>query len=138
MYLKTKNYYLDLSNIKIMGILNITPDSFFDGGKYYKNINKSIDHTHDMIKNGAKIIDVGGESTRPGSKEVSVDEELDRVIPIIDAISQRFDVWISVDTSKLEVIKEACNIGVHIINDVRLINIKDILNIVKKKKYVYV
>lgn len=72
-----------------------------------------------MVNAGATIIDVGGESTRPGAAEVSVEEELDRVIPVLEAIAQRFEVWISVDTSKPEVIREAARAGAHIINDVR-------------------
>lgn len=102
-----------------MGILNITPDSFFDGGKYFNNLNKAINHTNKMIKEGADIIDIGGESTRPGYKEISVHEELDRVIPVIEAIIKRFEINISVDTSKPEVMIYSANAGAHIINDVR-------------------
>lgn len=72
-----------------------------------------------MINAGATIIDVGGESTRPGAAEVSVEEELQRVIPVVEAIAQRFEVWISVDTSKPEVIRESAKVGAHIINDIR-------------------
>jgi dihydropteroate synthase len=101
-----------------MGILNVTPDSFSDGGKHNALVD-ALTHTNEMVNAGATIIDVGGESTRPGADEVSVEEELERVIPVIDAIAQRFEVWISVDTSKADVIREAARVGAHIINDVR-------------------
>src|SRR5215467_11781959 len=79
----------------------------------------ALTHTNEMVNAGATIIDVGGESTRPGADEVSVEEELARVIPVVEAIAQRFEVWISVDTSKPEVIREAARVGAHIINDIR-------------------
>lgn len=89
---------LDLSHPHVMGILNVTPDSFSDGGTHNSLID-AVKHANLMINAGATIIDVGGESTRPGAAEVSVEEELQRVIPVIEAIAQRFEVWISVDTS---------------------------------------
>lgn len=134
MYLFSQNSYLDISKIKIMGILNITPDSFFDGGKYFKNLNTALFRADQMIRDGASIIDIGGESTRPKSKEVSLDEELHRVIPVIEAIIERFDIWVSVDTSKQEVMKQAINSGVHIINDVRFFSKVRKLDIIAKKK----
>ncbi|WP_041070063.1 dihydropteroate synthase [Candidatus Ishikawella capsulata] len=118
MQLYIHNSKIDLSFPKIMGILNTTPDSFYDGGKYYK-LPDAINYTGKMINDGASIIDVGGESTRPGAKEVSIQEELDRVIPVIEAITRRFDVLISVNTSKPEVIRESSKAGSHIINDIR-------------------
>lgn len=134
MYLFSQKSFLDISRIKIMGILNITPDSFFDGGKYFKNLNKALTRTNQMILDGASIIDIGGESTRPQSKEISLDEELERIIPVIEEIIKRFDVWISVDTSKPEVMIQAINRGVHIINDVRFFSRPGALDIVAKKK----
>lgn len=101
-----------------MGILNVTPDSFSDGGTHNSLID-AVKHANLMINAGATIIDVGGESTRPGAAEVSVEEELARVVPVVEAIARRFEVWISVDTSKPEVIREVARVGAHIINDIR-------------------
>jgi len=101
-----------------MGILNVTPDSFSDGGKF-NSLDSALRQSQEMIKYGATFIDVGGESTRPGAAPVSVDEELERVIPVISAIAARFDVLISVDTSKAEVMEEAVANGASLINDVR-------------------
>ncbi len=84
---------LDLSHPHVMGILNVTPDSFSDGGTHNSLID-AVKHANLMINAGATIIDVGGESTRPGAAEVSVEEELQRVIPVVEAIAQRFEVWI--------------------------------------------
>ncbi|WP_373860225.1 dihydropteroate synthase [Klebsiella pneumoniae] len=109
---------LDLSHPHVMGILNVTPDSFFDGGAHNSLI-EAVKHANLMINAGATIIDIGGESTRPGAAEVSVEEELARVIPVVEAIAQRFEVWISVDTSKAEVIRQSARAGAHIINDIR-------------------
>ncbi|CCF11241.1 MULTISPECIES: dihydropteroate synthase [Pantoea] len=118
MKLFARDSHLDLSFPHVMGILNVTPDSFSDGGKHNALVD-ALTHTNEMVNAGATIIDVGGESTRPGADEVSVEEELERVIPVVAAIAQRFEVWISVDTSKAEVIREAASVGAHIINDVR-------------------
>lgn len=118
MKLYAQDSVLDLSHPHVMGILNVTPDSFSDGGRHNELI-QALTHANAMINAGATIIDIGGESTRPGADEVSVDEELARVIPVVEAISQRFEVWISVDTSKPEVIRESARAGAHIINDIR-------------------
>ncbi|PZD67621.1 dihydropteroate synthase [Pantoea ananatis] len=118
MKLFARDSHLDLSFPHVMGILNVTPDSFSDGGKHNALVD-ALTHTNEMVNAGATIIDVGGESTRPGADEVSVEEELERVIPVVEAIAQRFEVWISVDTSKADVITEAARVGAHIINDVR-------------------
>lgn len=101
----------------IMGILNVTPDSFSDGGKYNR-LSSAIDHTAQMIKDGADIIDIGGESTRPGFKPVSIEEELERVLPILEALTARFDVPFSIDTYKAEVARQALEKGAQIINDI--------------------
>ncbi|WP_307290697.1 dihydropteroate synthase [Bacillus sp. SORGH_AS_0510] len=101
----------------IMGILNVTPDSFSDGGKY-NHIDKAILRAKEMVANGADIIDIGGESTRPGFAAVSVEEELERVIPMIKAVSQHVQIPISIDTYKAEVAKQALEAGAHIINDI--------------------
>ncbi|MGP1871103.1 MAG: dihydropteroate synthase [Arsenophonus sp.] len=118
MKITAKKMDLEFNHPIVMGILNITPDSFFDGG-IYNRYEYALRHTASMVDHGAKIIDIGGESTRPGATEISLQEELDRVIPIIDEVTKRFEIWVSVDTSKAIVMKEAAKAGVHIINDVR-------------------
>ena len=118
MKLFAQDSHLDLSHPHVMGILNVTPDSFSDGGTHNTLI-EAVKHANLMINAGATIIDVGGESTRPGAADVSVEEELARVVPVVEAIAQRFEVWISVDTSKPEVIREVAKVGAHIINDIR-------------------
>ena len=100
-----------------MGILNVTPDSFSDGGKFNK-IDQAIKHAMEMVENGADIIDIGGESTRPGYTPISVDEELSRVIPIIEAIAKEVPVPLSIDTFKADTAKESIKAGAHIINDI--------------------
>lgn len=109
-----------------MGILNATPDSFSDGG-FFISVSKAVDQVAKMLDGGADIIDVGGESTRPGASPVSADAEMDRVIPIIEAISQRFSVMISIDTSKATVMQSAVNAGAAMINDVRALQQEDAL-----------
>lgn len=101
----------------IMGILNVTPDSFSDGGRYF-DLNNAIEHAQQMVENGADIIDIGGESTRPGHTPLSVEEELERVIPAVKAISEHVRVPISVDTFKSEVARQSIEAGAHIINDI--------------------
>jgi dihydropteroate synthase len=102
----------------IMGILNATPDSFSDGGKY-NNVDKAIRQVHKMLIEGAHIIDIGGESTRPGHKEISADEEISRVVPIIESLKKEFNnIIISVDTSKSKVAEASINAGADLINDV--------------------
>ena len=117
---------LDLSAIEyplVMGIVNITPDSFSDGGRLFQSEGVDLDavlRTVDsMVADGADVIDVGGESTRPGARSVSVSEELDRVIPVLEAIDARFDIAVSVDTSSADVISAAAGAGASLINDVR-------------------
>lgn len=100
-----------------MGILNVTPDSFFDGGRYNTE-EAAIEYALRMVEDGADIIDVGGESTRPHAEEVSLDEELNRVIPVIEKITARSDVFISIDTYKSKVAREACLAGARMINDI--------------------
>lgn len=101
----------------VMGILNVTPDSFSDGGRYLEK-EKAVAHGIKMAADGADIIDVGGESTRPFSKKISVDEELDRVIPVIEALSGQTSIPISIDTYKAAVAREAIKAGAVIINDI--------------------
>ena len=116
--LEFNNKTLNLALPQVMGILNITPDSFSDGGQYTQ-LDYAIQHATTMFNQGASIIDVGGESTRPGATQVSVSEEIDRVVPVIEAISQQLDVIISIDTSAPEVAYAAVKAGAHIWNDVR-------------------
>ncbi|MBA0213306.1 dihydropteroate synthase [Pectobacterium brasiliense] len=118
MQLVARDSTLDLSCPHIMGILNVTPDSFSDGGKHNK-LDAALLHVQEMVNAGATLIDIGGESTRPGAAEVSTEEELNRVVPVVEAIAKRFDVWISVDTSKPEVMTASAQAGAHLINDIR-------------------
>lgn len=116
-YWQTSQRTLSLEKPLVMGILNVTPDSFSDGGKF-SSIDSALKQAEKMITEGVDIIDVGGESTRPNSARVEIDEEKKRVVPIIEAIIKRFDVPVSIDTSKNEVAESAVNAGAEIINDV--------------------
>ncbi|HEN3357874.1 TPA: dihydropteroate synthase [Yersinia enterocolitica] len=118
MHLTARDLVLDLTRPQVMGILNVTPDSFSDGGRH-NNLDKALQHAERMLSAGATLIDIGGESTRPGATEVSEQEELDRVVPVVEALAKRFDVWLSVDTSKAAVITESARAGAHLINDIR-------------------
>ncbi len=111
------NRTFDRNRTHIMGILNVTPDSFSDGGKW-NSPDAALFHTQEMIEEGAAVIDVGGESTRPGYEQISDEEEIARVAPVIEAIRQRFDVPISVDTYKSRVAKAALAAGADLINDI--------------------
>ena len=108
---------LDLSRTAIMGVLNVTPDSFSDGGNFISP-DKALEHARAMVAEGADLIDVGGESTRPGARSVSVEEELERVVPVIRALHAALSVPISIDTSKPEVMRAAAAAGAGLINDV--------------------
>jgi dihydropteroate synthase len=101
----------------IMGILNATPDSFSDGGKY-NHVEQAVERAKEMVENGADIIDIGGESTRPGYTVISDEEEIERVVPVIEAISKQVSVPISIDTYKAKVAQKAVEAGAHIINDI--------------------
>ena len=109
---------LDLSRPQVMGILNVTPDSFSDGGRFTAR-DAALRHAEQMVAAGATLIDVGGESTRPGARPVSPTEELERVAPMVEAIARELDVIISVDTSTPAVMREAARLGAGLINDVR-------------------
>ncbi len=114
---------LDLSIVQVMGILNITPDSFSDGGELFSagllRLEKVIDRASLMVRAGATLLDVGGESTRPGAEPVSSQQEMERVLPVLQALATRFDVVLSVDTSSAVLIKAAAGAGAGLINDVR-------------------
>jgi len=101
----------------IMGILNVTPDSFSDGGRFL-TVDQAVAHAEKMIAEGADIIDVGGESTRPGGEPISVDEEISRVVPVIEALASRVNTPVSVDTTKSEVARAALDAGAAIVNDI--------------------
>lgn len=109
---------LDLTCPQVMGILNVTPDSFSDGGRFVR-MDEALRHAEAMVAAGAALVDVGGESTRPGALRVSEDEELQRVGPVVEAIAARLDVVISVDTSSPLVMRESARLGAGMINDVR-------------------
>lgn len=112
------NRVLDLTHTQVMGILNVTPDSFSDGGRFAP-ADAALRHAEAMVLAGASLIDVGGESTRPGARVVLPQEELDRVAPVVERISRELDVIISVDTSAPMVITEVARLGAGLINDVR-------------------
>jgi dihydropteroate synthase len=112
---------IDLSRPAVMGVLNVTPDSFSDGGQY-REIDTAVGHGLRMVQEGAAIIDVGGESTRPGADPVDVDEEIRRVVPVIEKLRAQSDAIISVDTSKPEVMRAAAAAGAGLINDVRALS----------------
>jgi len=116
-HLNCSSLNLDLSTPQVMGILNTTPDSFSDGGSYTQ-LESALAQVERMIVDGASIIDIGGESTRPGAEDVSEEDELARVIPVLIAIKQRFDVLVSIDTSKAAVMIAAIAAGADMINDV--------------------
>lgn len=109
---------LHLTSTQVMGIVNVTPDSFSDGGRFY-NVDNAVNQSLKLIEQGASILDIGGESTRPGAPDVALQEELDRVIPVIEGIRAKTDCVISIDTSKAVVMEEAVKAGADIINDVR-------------------
>jgi dihydropteroate synthase len=117
MRLQLRDISLDLSEPVVMGILNVTPDSFSDGGRFNR-IEAALARVREMIDEGVGIIDVGGESTRPGSPSVGQQEELDRVMPVIEAIRKISDLPISIDTTKPAVMRAACAAGAHLVNDV--------------------
>ncbi|MDX8380000.1 MAG: dihydropteroate synthase [Gallionella sp.] len=119
---------LDLSRSQVMGIVNVTPDSFFDGGVYGQR-DAAIAHAIKLIDDGANMIDIGGESTRPGAQPVGVQEELDRVLPIIEAM-QGISVPISIDTFKPEVMRAAIAVGVNMVNDINALQDEAAMNVV--------
>ncbi|MCJ8303769.1 dihydropteroate synthase [Shewanella sp.] len=119
---------LALDKTLVMGIVNVTPDSFSDGGEF-SCFDLACQHVDAMVSQGVEIIDIGGESTRPGAAEVVLDEELNRVLPLVEYIAKHHDVWISIDTSKPEVMQRAVKAGAHLINDVRALQAPGALEI---------
>ncbi len=118
MLMKFAGRELDMAKCHVMGVLNVTPDSFSDGGRF-TSVDAALLRARKMVAQGAAFIDVGGESTRPGADPVSVQEELDRVCPVVEAIARELDVVISVDSSTPEVFREAARLGAGLLNDVR-------------------
>lgn len=118
MILKCRDKNIELGKkTLIMGILNVTPDSLSDGGRY-NNLDSALEQAKKMVEDGVDIIDIGGESTRPGHTQISVEEEIERVVPVIEMLSKELDVIISIDTYKYQVAEAALKTGAHIINDI--------------------
>ena len=130
MKLRCGDRVLDLACTRVMGVLNTTPDSFSDGGQFL-DLDVALKRASDMHSQGAAIIDVGGESTRPGAVKVSLQQELDRVIPVVESIVKNIDVCISVDSSSPQVMLAAKKAGAHMLNDVRALQRKDAVHAAK-------
>ena len=122
-------FQLNLNRPHVMGIVNVTPDSFSDGGKFAQK-NRAIDHALTLIEEGADILDIGGESTRPNATPVSLQEELDRVIPVIEGLTGQINIPISIDTYKPQVMQAAISAGASIVNDIRALQESRALEIV--------
>jgi dihydropteroate synthase len=122
MQLVLQRSVLDLAQPKVMGVLNVTPDSFSDGGRF-AGLDAAVARAERMVEEGASIVDVGGESTRPGASPVSTDEEIRRVVPVIERLASRMAIPVSVDTSKPEVMRAAVDAGAQMINDVRALRV---------------
>jgi dihydropteroate synthase len=133
MQLQLKNSVLDLSKPVVMGVLNVTPDSFSDGGRYLR-LDAAVARARAMVEEGAAIIDVGGESTRPGAQPVPEQEELARVIPLVERLSSELDCVVSIDTSKPAVMDAACAAGAHIINDVNALQAPGAMEIARRHR----
>jgi dihydropteroate synthase len=129
--LQLNKHFFDLKRPLVMGILNITPDSFSDGGMYLDS-NAALKRADKMIEEGVDIIDIGGESTRPGSQTVSADEELKRITPIIEGIKKISDIAISIDTYKPEVMKEVIDMDIAMINDIYALQKPNAIDMIKK------
>ena len=124
-------FQLDLTSPRVMGIVNVTPDSFSDGGKYAAT-NLAVEHALKLVEEGAAILDIGGESTRPNATPVGLQQELDRVIPVIEALVSQVNIPISIDTYKPQVMQAAINAGASIVNDVRALQEEGALQVVSK------
>ncbi len=124
-------FELDLSTPKVMGIVNVTPDSFSDGGRYSQRV-QAIAHALKLAEEGADILDIGGESTRPNATPVGLQEELDRVVPVVESLSKQINIPISIDTYKPQVMQAAINVGASMVNDVRALQVDGALAVVAK------
>lgn len=132
MILDLPSRQLDLSAPVVMGVLNLTPDSFSDGGRH-TSLGAAIAHAHMMCDEGAAIIDVGGESTRPGAAPVHLQEELDRVVPVIERLCRELDCIISIDSMKPAVMQAACSAGASMVNDVNALRAEGAIDVVKAR-----
>ena len=132
-YLDCGDRRIDLSSPIIMGVLNVTPDSFSDGGKF-TSVDIAVQHAQQMEEEGAAIIDVGGESTRPDAAPITVEEEMNRVVPVLKALQGRITTPISIDTSHPEVMKAALDLGACIINDVRALTLPGAMEVAAESK----
>jgi len=124
--LESNGKVLSLDRPILMGVLNVTPDSFSDGGQY-ADLSQAVEHALAMIENGADIVDVGGESSGPDSVSVSIEEEIDRIIPVVKALREKTDAWISVDTWKSQVARVALEAGADMINDISALRFDEAL-----------
>jgi dihydropteroate synthase len=129
MHFHCGKFQLDLASPKVMGIVNVTPDSFSDGGKFAAT-NLAVEHALKLAEEGAAILDIGGESTRPNATPVSLQQELDRVIPVIEALAKQINIPISIDTYKPAVMQAAIKAGASMVNDVRALQEVGALNVV--------
>ncbi|HOK56837.1 MAG TPA: dihydropteroate synthase [bacterium] len=135
---KIKDFVFNIEKPLIMGILNVTPDSFYDGGKFF-NLDKAVERGIEIEKEGADIIDIGGQSTRPGSKQVDEKEEIERVIPVIKVLSKELKIPISCDTFRSKVAEKAIENGAKIINDISAFSMdKNLLDVIKNSDCGYV
>jgi len=123
-------FNLEQDKCHVMGILNVTPDSFFDGGKY-STVDKVMTRVDEMIAEGVDIIDVGGESSRPGSDRISIQEELDRILPVVSKIRDNYDIPISIDSMKSDVVEELLPYNINLINDISSLSDNNFINILK-------
>lgn len=132
------NKLLDLGQPVVMGILNVTPDSFSDGGAFYRgrdlDVELACQRALEMVAEGAAIIDIGGESTRPGAEKVGLKEEKSRVLPVVEALAKQSDVIISLDTSSVELMDEGLALGANMVNDVRALAAPQAVDVVAKHK----
>ena len=131
------NFNLEQDKRYVMGILNVTPDSFFDGGKY-TTLDKVMFRVDEMIAEGVDIIDIGGESSRPGSDRISIQEELDRILPVVSKIRDNYDIPISIDSMKSDVVEELLSFKIDIINDISSLSDNNFINILKKLMHIFV
>lgn len=131
MQLRLRQSSLDLSQPVVMGILNVTPDSFSDGGNYV-DVEVALHRARDMVTEGAAIIDIGGESTRPGAAPVSAQQELDRVVPVVERLAKELECAISIDTMKPVVMDAACAAGASLINDVNALQAPGAIEVARR------
>lgn len=128
-FVQLRDRKIALNKPLVMGILNLTPDSFFDGGRY-KSIELILSRVDEMVREGADLIDIGAESSRPSSERISLQKEMDRLMASLDAVKERFDITLSIDTYKPEIMQEAIGRGVHLINDIYALQMPGALDLI--------